>query len=214
MQKFVLKKSGYAELSTEVHPRSGLEQPTQVLGRDRIDIKKSWNNFLRGIFLTVLKLFQSWNIIPHLSTNDGIMVFQLFQAASTEGNEIFHSGNNIPATVYYAASASYLVQPSDIDIMPPEKIAFIAYNVGIFESVQKFGNLITSGKIAGGMDPERVAELLAESRAFYDSEIIAQLVNGMLAQRASANLPMTVDRVTASQVDYVLSQLKAAGVQL
>jgi hypothetical protein len=54
--------------------------------------------------------------------------------------------------VYYAASANYCMQPSDIDILPPEKIAFIAYNVGIFESVQKFGNLITSGKISGGMD--------------------------------------------------------------
>jgi hypothetical protein len=106
------------------------------------------------------------------------------------------------------------MQPSDIDILPPEKIAFIAYNVGIFESVQKFGNLITSGKVTGGMDPGKVAELLAESRAFYDSELIAQLVNGMLAQRASANLPMTIDRVTASQVDYVLSQLKATGIQL
>ncbi len=39
------------------------------------------------------------------------------------------------------------MQPSDIDILPPEKIAFIAYNVGVFESVQKFGSLITAGKI-------------------------------------------------------------------
>jgi hypothetical protein len=106
------------------------------------------------------------------------------------------------------------MQPSDIDILPPEKIAFIAYNVGIFESVQKFGDLITSGKITGGMEPEKVAELLVESRAFYDSEMVTQLVNGMLAQRASANMPMTVGRVTENQVDYVLSQLKAAGVQL
>jgi hypothetical protein len=43
------------------------------------------------------------------------------------------------------------MQPSDIeDILPPEKIAFIAYNIGIFESVQKFGNLITSSKITVG----------------------------------------------------------------
>ena len=34
-----------------------------------------------------------------------------------------------------------------IDIVPPEKIAFIAYNIGVYESVQKFGVLITSGKI-------------------------------------------------------------------
>jgi hypothetical protein len=25
-----------------------------------------------------------------------------------------------------------------IDIVPPEKIAFIAYNIGVYESVQKF----------------------------------------------------------------------------
>ena len=108
------------------------------------------------------------------------------------------------------------MQPSDIeDILPPEKIAFIAYNVGIFESVQKFGNLITSGKVTSGMDPVKVAEFLEETRAFYDAEMIAQVINGMLAQRASMNLPpLTVERVTASQVDYVIRQLKAAGISL
>jgi hypothetical protein len=108
------------------------------------------------------------------------------------------------------------MQPSDIeDILPPEKIAFIAYNVGIFESVQKFGNLITSGKVTGGMDPIKVAEFLEETRAFYDAEMIAQVINGMLAQRASMNLPpLTIERVTASQVDYVIRQLKAAGISL
>jgi hypothetical protein len=111
----------------------------------------------------------------------------------------------------------YLMQPSDIeDILPPEKIAFIAYNIGIFESVQKFGNLITSSKITGGMDPGKVAELLEETRAFYDAEMIAQLINGMLGQNESMNLPspMTVGRITASQVDYVISQLKAAGISI
>lgn len=102
------------------------------------------------------------------------------------------------------------MQPSDIDVIPPEKIAFIAYNVGVFESVQKFGSLITGGKISGGMDPERVAELLENARAFYDSEMIAQLVNGMLAQSAN----VTIGRVTAGQVDNVIRQLKTAGVQL
>jgi hypothetical protein len=34
-----------------------------------------------------------------------------------------------------------------VDILPPEKIAFIAYNIGVYESVEKFGGLITSGKI-------------------------------------------------------------------
>ena len=32
-----------------------------------------------------------------------------------------------------------------IDVSPPE--TFIAYNIGVFESGQKFGGLITSGKI-------------------------------------------------------------------
>jgi hypothetical protein len=109
------------------------------------------------------------------------------------------------------------MQPSDIeDILPPEKIAFIAYNIGIFESVQKFGNLITNSKITGGMDPVKVAELLEETRAFYDSEMIAQLINGMLSQRTSTNLSSlpTIERVTAGQVDYVIRQLKAAGISI
>jgi hypothetical protein len=29
-------------------------------------------------------------------------------------------------------------------ILPPEKIAFIAYNIGVYESVQKFGRLIVT----------------------------------------------------------------------
>ena len=110
------------------------------------------------------------------------------------------------------------MQPSsDIeDIIPPEKIAFIAYNLGIFESIQKFGNLISSGKITAGMDPVKVGELLEETRAFYDAEMISELINGMLAQRASIKdlPPLTVGRVTANQVDYVIRQLKAAGISL
>jgi hypothetical protein len=108
------------------------------------------------------------------------------------------------------------MQPSDIeDNLPPEIIAFIAYNIGIFESVQKFGNLITSGKITSGMDPVKVAEFLEEARVFYDAEMISQLINGMLAQRTNMNLPpLTVGRITASQVDYVIRQLNAAGISL
>jgi hypothetical protein len=34
-----------------------------------------------------------------------------------------------------------------IDILPPEKIAFIAYNnIGVYESVQKFGGLILADR--------------------------------------------------------------------
>ncbi len=101
------------------------------------------------------------------------------------------------------------MQPSDIDVLP-EKIAFIAYNIGVFESVQKFGSLITSGKITGGMDPAKVAELLETTSAFYDSEMVAQLINSMIAQASN----MTIVRVTANQVEDVLRQLKASGVKL
>ena len=48
-----------------------------------------------------------------------------------------------------------------IDIVPPEKIAFIAYNIGVYESVQKFGGLITSGKITNNeSDVQKIAQLL------------------------------------------------------
>jgi hypothetical protein len=59
------------------------------------------------------------------------------------------------------------------DVLPPEKIAFIAYNIGIFESVQKFGGLITSGKITDRTDVSKVAELLSQSHAFYDADMVA-----------------------------------------
>jgi hypothetical protein len=101
------------------------------------------------------------------------------------------------------------MQP-DIEPLPPEKIAFIAYNVGVFESVQKFGSLITASKIGPGMDPAKVAELLENARAFFDAEMIAQLVNGMTAQSGIT----TIGKVTANQVDNVIRQLKAAGVRL
>jgi len=39
---------------------------------------------------------------------------------------------------------SYVMDPL---IEKPERIAFIAYNIGIYESIQKFASLILSGKI-------------------------------------------------------------------
>ena len=96
------------------------------------------------------------------------------------------------------------------DVLPPEKIAFIAYNIGVFESVQKFGHLITSGKITNGMDVSKVAELLSESRAFYDAEMISQLINSMLQYAHSS----VIRNVTAAQINYVMKQLKATGVPL
>ena len=97
-----------------------------------------------------------------------------------------------------------------LDVLPPEKIAFIAYNIGVFESVQKFGHLITSGKISNGMDVSKVAELLSESHAFYDAEMISQLINSMLQYTQNSLL----GNVTAAQVNYVMKQLKATGVPL
>ena len=97
-----------------------------------------------------------------------------------------------------------------IDVLPPEKIAFIAYNIGVYESVQKFGGLITSGKISKGTDVSKIVELLLESRAFYDAEMISSLINTMLYHTKNS----TIERVTATQISYVMSQLKASGVSL
>lgn len=98
-----------------------------------------------------------------------------------------------------------------VEVLPPEKTAFIAYNIGVCESVQKFGNLITTGKITGNTDVPKVAELLSESSAFYDAEMIAGLINAMLSHNTKSTV---IDRVTAEQVRYVMNQLKVAGVSL
>jgi hypothetical protein len=97
-----------------------------------------------------------------------------------------------------------------VDILPSEKIAFIAYNIGVFESVQKFGRLITSGKITNSTDVPRVAELLSESTAFYDAEMISGLINVML-QHTNNN---TINKVTAGEVSNIINQLKAVGVSI
>jgi hypothetical protein len=97
-----------------------------------------------------------------------------------------------------------------IDVLPPEKIAFIAYNIGVYESVQKFGGLITSGKITNGTDVSKIAELLLESSAFYDAEMISSLINTMLHYTRNS----IIESITAAQVVYVMSQLKVSGVSL
>ena len=107
-----------------------------------------------------------------------------------------------------------------IDIIPTEKIAFIAYNIGVFESVQKFGGLIINGKISGndGSDVSRIAELLSEASAYYDAEMISQLINAMLRNYRSSTKDHTskptIEVVTASEVNYVMRQLKTAGISL
>jgi hypothetical protein len=57
---------------------------------------------------------------------------------------------------------------------------FIAYNIGVYESVQKFGHLITSGIITDRSDAPKIAKLLSEDTTFYDAEMVSQLVNAML----------------------------------
>ncbi|MGA7368996.1 MAG: hypothetical protein WBX01_07700 [Nitrososphaeraceae archaeon] len=94
--------------------------------------------------------------------------------------------------------------------MPPEKIAFIAYNIGVYESVQKFGRLITSGKITNGTDVSRVAELLSESLAFYDADMISELMNTML-RHTNNN---AINRVTSGEVSNIMNQLRAVGISI
>ena len=97
-------------------------------------------------------------------------------------------------------------------ILTSEKIAFIAYNIGVYESVQKFGGLIINGKITNNMDVSNVAELLSKSNAFYDSEMISQIVNAMI--RENKESLSIIDHVTPREVDVVIRQLKASGVSL
>jgi NH3-dependent NAD+ synthetase len=101
-----------------------------------------------------------------------------------------------------------------VDIVPPEKVAFIAYNIGVYESVQKFGGLITSGKITSNTDVAKVAELLSESNAFYDAEMISQIVNAMQQHQHQHRNNSTIKRVTAAEVSYIINQLKAAGISI
>ncbi len=91
-----------------------------------------------------------------------------------------------------------------INRLPIEKI--IAYNIGVFESVQKFGGLITSGKITSSTEVEKIAELLQDSFVFYDVEMIASLLNAMLYHTKNS----TIEKVTRSEVTYVVCQLKVS----
>jgi hypothetical protein len=96
------------------------------------------------------------------------------------------------------------------DILPPEKIAFIAYNIGVYESVQKFGQLIMNGKITNNTDASKVTELLTESIAFYDAEMISGLINTMLRHKNNN----TINKVTAEEVRNIMNQLKVVGVSI
>ena len=92
----------------------------------------------------------------------------------------------------------------------PERIAFIAYNIGIYESIQKFASLILSGKINENLDTNSIAQLLSETLTFYDSGLISQLMNALLGNSPKS----TITRIDANEVSYVMNQLKACGVSL
>ena len=47
-------------------------------------------------------------------------------------------------------------------------------------SHQKFGGLITNAKIANCTDINKIAELLRDSSAFYEADMIASIINAML----------------------------------
>jgi hypothetical protein len=103
-----------------------------------------------------------------------------------------------------------MMRMESVDTLPPEKIAFIAYNIGVYESVQKFGQLIMNGKITNNTDVSKVAELLSESIAFYDAEMISGLINSML--RYTNN--KTINKVSADEVRNIMNQLKVVGVSI
>jgi len=100
---------------------------------------------------------------------------------------------------------------SDYNISP-EKNAFIVYNIGVYETVQKFGDSIIKGKITSDMDISKVAEVLASSYSFYDSELISQIVNVMIRQNKESS--SIIGHVTSEEVNQVMRQLKASGVSL
>jgi hypothetical protein len=97
-----------------------------------------------------------------------------------------------------------------IDILPQEKIAFIAYNIGVYESVQKFGELITSGKITSSTDVSKVGDLLSETTAFYDAELLSGIMNAMLQHTKNS----VISRVATAEVSHIINQLKAVGVSI
>ena len=86
----------------------------------------------------------------------------------------------------------------------------IAYNIGVYESVQKFGALFLNGKISNeGSDVSKIEQLLSEASAFYDSEMISQLINTMVRNyhhgTKNHTRKPTIEGVTASEVNYVMS---------
>jgi len=58
--------------------------------------------------------------------------------------------------------------------------------------------------------------LLAEASAFYDAEMISQLINALLRNYCTKDQTRkpTIEGVNASEVNYVMRQLKTTGISL
>ncbi len=93
-----------------------------------------------------------------------------------------------------------------------EKIAFIAYNIGVYETVQKFGGSIVKGKISSDMDISKIAEVISDSYAFYDSEMISQIINAMV--RTNKESSSIIGHISKEEVYEVIQQLKVSGVPI
>lgn len=92
-----------------------------------------------------------------------------------------------------------------------ERIEFIAYNIGIYESIQKFSSLILNGKINKNINTtNNISQLLSETLTFYDAELFSQLINVLIG----SNPKSTIARIDTNEVDLVIHQLKACGVSL
>jgi len=83
-------------------------------------------------------------------------------------------------------------------------LLFIAIENYSFSSI-----VLKCGKITNNeSDIQKIAQLLSEARAFYDAEMIAQIINAMLRSyyhhqnTMNNNKKPTIDSVTPSEVKY------------
>jgi hypothetical protein len=87
-----------------------------------------------------------------------------------------------------------------VDILPQKRLLSL-------HIISEYTNQFRS---SGGTDVAKVAELLLESTAFYDAEMIAELINTML-KHTNNN---AINRVTAGEVSNIMNQLRAVGVSI
>ena len=77
-----------------------------------------------------------------------------------------------------------------VHVLPPEKTASIAYNMGVYESVQKFGELITSGKITNGTGQVMPPHWMGNSQKciLWNSSVILKSCTHCAWSRIMANI--------------------------